>query len=681
MTATATRPAALPKRLPLQHRFETLEVRPHMVRAEDGTEKPEQDAYDIVLSSDTPVSRFGYLEILGHNEGEVDLSFASRGISFMLEHGGPMRSYSPDPRYHLGIITDLEVKGGKLRGVARFATDEALSEDGLRVKRDWASGSPTRPYLSVGWAPVARTITEPTKEAEPTVVRYTKWQPREGSNVAIPADPVAGKERSEGLEEFEVEDVTPAITQHRSQEETPMNGPTTTTPPASAAAPAPAAPGVEVGRDQAKARNDETAAIVQLCMARGAGERASEFISRGMTLDQVKTTLFDELVAEGRAQQLRTPSSEAIDGMNRKERRAYSFRRAALMGMQGRGQVQRDGLEFEVHKALEKQLPPAWQSRGGILVPFDLRSESEILDAHERKLEGRSMDSKTAGKGLEWVGQQTMQLVELLEAQTVLNRLGANFNTGLTGALTYPRETGAPTVTFLGENPAAGASVTDAATGEITSGPKQMIGVTKMSRQWLHMTGGLGEARMRFRLGTGHALCLDRNGLHGSGAANQPTGLYNLPGIQSVDMSNVTPTWPKLTEMGGKISDQNADLGRMGWVTTALLAWRLKATLMASAAGSQFIWTGPASEGDIGGYRAIGTTQASKTLGAGSDEHALGFGNWEYCDINLWGALELVLDELTDGASAMVRLNSYSMGDVVFTQIGAFCVADNAKPL
>ena len=246
--------------------------------------------------------------------------------------------------------------------------------------------------------------------------------------------------------------------------------------------------------------------------------------------------------------------------------------------------------------------------------------------------------------------------------------------------LSYPRETGQPTVTFLGENPATGVTGSNASTGEITSGPKQMVGKVSMSRQWLFQTSGAGESKIRRALINGTARALDRNGLTGNGTASTPLGLYNVPGVQTVAMGSVTPTWPKITDMGGKISDQNADVGRMGFVTTAILAWRLMATLMASAAGSQFIWTGRADDGQIAGYRAIGTTQMSKVLGAGADEHGFAFGNWEYCDVNLWGATEIVVDEVTSGDYGLVVFRSYGLGDVVFTHPEAFCVGTAAKP-
>jgi HK97 family phage major capsid protein len=678
---TTAKAADIPSKLPMQHRFEALEITPHRTRAVDGIEGPvEENAYDITISSENPVSRYSYLEVLGHAAGEVDLTFAQNGISFMLEHGGVMQSCSPDPDYHLGLITELAVSSRKLVGVARFAGDDALSDIALRVKRDWASGSPTRPFISAGWVPVARKITEPTKDGETTTVRYTKWQIREASNVAIPADPAGAKARSGSLEEFVIADELDT-TQHRSQE-APKMEPTTTTTTPSAPAAAPPAGSVAVGEDRLKARSDEAAQIVSLCVAQNCASRAAEFISGGLTLAEVKTRLFDELTAKSRSTTVGAPPAEALDGLTRKERKIYSYRNAAMLALRSRSGMRNEKcLELDVHEEMVKLAPREYQQRGGILVPFDTRSEQEIMDAWEQKqLRTRAMDTKTAGKGLEWVGQQTMPLVEALVAIAVMPRLGANFNTGLTNMLSYPRETGLPTVSFIGETPASGQTLTDSSTGEILSGPKQMIGGVKMSRQWLFQTQGAGEARVRNALVGGTARALDRNGFTGLGHSSQPTGLYFLTGVNSTAMSSIAPTMAKIVDMGGKISDQNADVGRMGWATTSLLAWFLRSKLEFTSAGSNPIWTGPIQDGLIAGYRAIGSTQMSKALGAGADEHGFIFGNWEFCDVNLWGGTELVVDELSAGDAAQVIIRSYGMGDVVFTHPEAFSIGTAAKP-
>ncbi len=691
MTVAAEKPAialpSVPEALPLQYRsFQITEVKRHMVRAANGGENDlveEPGAFDITISTETPVDCGDYFEVLGHGPDEVDLTYASRGITFMLEHGGGQRPFFLDPKYRAGIVEDLALGNGELTGTVRFAADAALAEDPLRLKRDWESGEPTMLFISAGYVPQTYIALPPEGDFGKPTLRWS-WQLRECSSVAVPADPQGMKSRSAEAELYPVTAKNqPKV---RSQEVTTMPEPTTTTTPP-AAQPAAAAPTVQVGADNLATRNAESAAIISLCAAQAQrlndpqiAVRAGEFVAKGLTLADVKQVLFDELATRSAQTRTATPSSEALEGMKQTERQNYSMRKAILLGMQIRSGLRPEkSLELDVHNALITKRPQNALDHGGILIPFDLRSESEIVAAHEERMRVRTMDTKTAGKGAEWVGQQQMQLIEFLEAQTVLNRLGANLNSALTSALVYPRETGEPTVSFLGENPAAGVSATDTPTGQILSNPRQMVGKVVLSRMFLYMTNGLGEARVRYKLGSGTARALDRAGFTGSGVNSQPVGLYFLAGVQTVAMGSVAPTFSKICDMGGKVSDQNADGGRMGFFTTAEMAWRLRSTLEAPSVASPFIWGGPINDGLVAGYRAIGSTQVSRTLGTGADEHGFGYGNWEFCDANLWGGLEIVVDEVTQGDSALVVLRSYGQGDVIFTHPEAFVIGTAAK--
>ena len=108
------------------------------------------------------------------------------------------------------------------------------------------------------------------------------------------------------------------------------------------------------------------------------------------------------------------------------------------------------------------------------------------------------------------------------------------------------------------------------------------------------------------------------------------------PDVLAVAMGGFAPTWTKITDMIGAVADKNANFGTMGFATTALLAAKLMASLVASAAGSEMIWKGAIEDGRIGGYRAIGSTQISKVLGAGADEHGFIFANWNDLLIGMW---------------------------------------------
>lgn len=128
-----------------------------------------------VLSTDTPIIRGHYTEILDHGTGAVDLERAAQGLALLLHH---------DQTKPVGRIEGIKISAGKLRGIARFGT----SAEAQQALADVESG--ILPSLSVGYS-----INE-TREEAAGVIRVTHWTPHEASLVAIPADIEAGMNRS-----------------------------------------------------------------------------------------------------------------------------------------------------------------------------------------------------------------------------------------------------------------------------------------------------------------------------------------------------------------------------------------------------------------------------------------------------------------------------------------------------
>jgi len=58
-----------------------------LTRADGSLEIDEAGRVHCIISTESPVERWGALETLGHDKSEVDMSFARNGISLLLEHG------------------------------------------------------------------------------------------------------------------------------------------------------------------------------------------------------------------------------------------------------------------------------------------------------------------------------------------------------------------------------------------------------------------------------------------------------------------------------------------------------------------------------------------------------------------------------------------------------------------
>jgi len=125
------------------------------------------------------------------------------------------------------------------------------------------------------------------------------------------------------------------------------------------------------------------------------------------------------------------------------------------------------------------------------------------------------------------------------------------------------------------------------------------------------------------------------------------------------------------------VADENADYGSLAWMTTPLMAAKMKATAVVDGY-PVFVWDGKVTDGEMAGYRAGATNQVSKTLGAGS-EHGMIFGNWNELVVGMWGnELELVVDVLSEKKKGIIEITSFAMGDIAIRHPEAFVKATGA---
>lgn len=655
-------------RLPRLYRLHPIELRQlgpeSAARADLGAD---DEVFEIAISSETPVERRGWfgerwVEVLVHSPDAIDMRRLEKGISFLDSH---------IPDRVRGIVEGGRLDPDKvIRGRLRFS----VNKDAQELKRDILHG--IRPYISIGYDPKrARKVSE-DEHGVPTF-HVTRWEPVESSSVGVPADFTVGVGRSVAYEvrasdnpemfEVEIEDETSRREgETMGNEAKPGQGgtivePRGTTPEQGPAAPAqPAAPSAD-GLAGARAAAAE---IIRTAEAHGMAARASEWIERGLTPDQVA----GEILKAKRQTVQGQPPAEALQ-LPEKDRSRYSYARAILEAATREG-GKFAGLEGEVHQELARKLPEGYEARGGILVPMRLHDPM----AGPRT---RAMDSLTASKGTELVFDRPGELIELLKAQAYVVQRGARVLTGLLGPVTFPKHTGGFTIYWVGENPPGDVTESDLALGEVKLAQKTVMGTTSYSRQLLAQAGIDVESMVREELSSAHALGIDRASLHGAGTAGEPMGIYFAPDVQVKAMGGI-PDFAKLVDMIGLVADKNALGGSLGWLTTPLMAAKMMQTLEASAAGASWIWRGTMESGVMAGYPASATNQVSKTLGGGANEHGLIFGNWRDILIGLWNAMELVIDPYAKKKRAMIEVTTFQMVDVVLRHGESFAKATGA---
>jgi HK97 family phage major capsid protein len=698
--------------LPAAYRVTEAEIIEN-VRAEgDGKAR----TFRMVMSTEAPARSYNYpekpaLEVLSHAREAVDMS--------LMEPSAPLHAgHTEEPFYQhgpqVGVAENARIENRRMVGEARFSRSVRGQEAQGDVEDEISR------FVSVGYRVLkARRLPEPDAKTGMPVYEAVRWQPFEVSIVGLPADRNAVIVRKDAQQtEHAVELVEgvegPPPTQASTEAEPAK--------PAESAADAPEGPApentevrsmkkvrdekgavIEVADDDPRqavredgrsktqtTRDEEVAKIYEICDEHGLGGKAPEYVRSGMTYEAVCAALVEARRTPRPQVAAGGPESEAegIDlGLKTTDQQRFSYARAVLMAS---GDVPENGIEAEVNQELARKLTASGLPfRGnGVLLPFDLRTRQQRYDDYDRRI--RAMAARTlagTGTGAEVVFDRPGELIELLRNRSVLISMGARVLSGLTGPVPFPIQDSAGTFSWVGENPGADVADSDLGLGLRTLSPKTGQSSTSYSRQLLIQASVDVENLVRNDLAAIHGLGIDKAGLHGQSAAGQPTGLYFTGGnINTQDYGSTVPTYALLVNQAALVADDNADLGSLGWITTPLMAGKLKTTPEHSTAGmANWIWQGTFRDGTLAGYRAMGSNQCSKTMtgtaGAetGGNDHAIFFGNWNDMIVGLFGALEIVVDPYAKKKRGLIEVTSFQMADILVRHAESFSVSTQAR--
>ena len=616
----------------------------------------EKKLYEVAISSESEIERWFGLEVLGHGAGEVDSTRMAQGAAVLVDHGGDQ----------VGVVEPgtFRVDPDKVsRAYVRFSG----SQRGQDVQADVEQQ--IRRNISVGYfikdaiLSEVRTIGKDAKGNAITVDvwRVTRWTPAEVSLVSVPADVSVGVGRSAGAVP-EAMGAKPVVVEepHMKKKVRDDRGSV-----------------VEVDEndprpaiDPVKEREASVNECLELCeLHQVPMAQARAWISEGLDARAIGLKILDSKRTTSQAQ----PAAEVVGAMPAKDRRRYSYTRAILGAANQREGIGKfDGLEAEVHAEIDRKLDSAIKRRGGIFVPYDLRSFDERMQAWEK----RTLDSKTLTKGSEVVFEQPGELIEILRQTSVAIALGARTLGGLTGPVAFPKHTGRLTAYWVGENPGADVASSDIALGLVNMAPKTIQATSAYSRQLLVQASIDVEAMVRSEMGEEHSLLLDRTVFHGEGAGGEPTGIYKAPDVNSRAVGGAPDLADVVTTVKEVLVD-NALRGTLGWVMTPTLAAELRSTLEFAAAGARPLWLGPLTEGDVLGYRALSSNQLSSTMTGSEDtggtEQGAIFGNWAEVIIGLFAGLELIVDPYAQKRKGVIEVTSFQMADLVLRHGESFC--------
>ncbi len=563
---------------------------------------------ELAFSSEEPVERWFGNEILDHSEASVDLGRLQSGGAVLVDH---------DHSDHVGVVESANIDSDRVgRAKVRFGRSDRANE----IWQDVVDG--IRHNVSVGYRINAMKLEETNKESGLDTYRATSWSPFEISFVSIPADSSVGVGRNDEVDEKR------SITIENLYEEQEMSEEVKTAPIT-----------VDVEAERAQIRKDEVKRIGEI-EALGskfdAQDVARDFIQSGKSADEFRVSLLAKI---GDAK----PVVESPEiGMTETEVREFSFMRAinALANPNDKRAREAASFEFEASRAAGDKYGKDPQ---GIMIPVDvLRGQRDL-----------NVGTATAGGNTVATDLLADSFIDKLDNAMIATRAGATILRDLQGNIAIPRQTGGASSYWVAESGAITESA--AAFDQVTMSPKTVGAFSDISRKLLLQSSIDVENFVRNDLALRLALAIDNKAFEGDGTNNTPTGVVNASGVGSVAFASATAgaaTWGEVIDMESEVSQDNALLGNLAYITNAAQMGYLKQTKKDAGSGI-FLVEG----GQLNGYPVLVSNQIS-TAGQ------MLFGNWADLMIGYWSGVDINVDASTGSTSGTLRIVALQDVDV-----------------
>lgn len=345
-------------------------------------------------------------------------------------------------------------------------------------------------------------------------------------------------------------------------------------------------------------------------------------------------------------------------GMGEADLKKFSLLRA--IQALATGDWRRAGLEREASDATAKRLGRDPQ---GFFLPYDwLRSQHSGIE--QRAI--------TTTSGANLIPTSKLGFIDLLRNRMMVRAAGASVLDGLIGNVDLPKRTAGAALTWVAAGAAPGSEATqtfDAVQLRAKTGSAYI----DVYRTMFNQTSLDLEMLVRDDLAAAVQLGIDYAALHGDGTSNAPTGIASTSGIGAVyaggaatngtNANGAAVIWADVVKLETEVAVDNADVGRLGYMTNARVRGALKTTAKVASTDSRMIWD---ADNMINGYMPWVTNQVRSdiTKGGSSDLSAMFFGNWADLVIGLWGVIDITAD-IPDNRTGTVRVAA-----IVETDIG-----------
>ena len=287
--------------------------------------------------------------------------------------------------------------------------------------------------------------------------------------------------------------------------------------------------------------------------------------------------------------------------------------------------------------------------------------ERDICEAATQKAQSSGVDTEG---GFAVPEQSNAEYIPILLAKSIAAKLGVDFRTGFVGSpWTQPRVDAASQAYWVAENTAPTESDTEL--GQISMTPHDLSALIPVSNRLLFQTSGAFERFLTDHMSKIHALELDRVIFKGTGAAGEPLGLDNIPGIGTFNWTAVAEekgdlaTWQNITDkLSGIIETMdtaNALDGSLAFAMNTVSAGYFREVKNADA--MPLLKSGDPNDPlakSLYGFPVQTSTQLAST--------DLYFGNWGDLTVGQWGTM--VIDSSNVAGNAFFNRQTWLRANI-----------------
>lgn len=246
---------------------------------------------------------------------------------------------------------------------------------------------------------------------------------------------------------------------------------------------------------------------------------------------------------------------------------------------------------------------------------------------------------------------------------------------GLVGNVKFPVQDTAYTLNWATETGTASAQ--DLTFSDLTMTPKRAVIAAEVSNQLLAQEYSQGiQSRMIQQLNRSFNQGLESAVLNGTGASNQPTGIYTALNGTAQDLALGALSYDDLVAMEANLASNNALNGRLGYVTHPQVVAALKRTKVDAGSG-RFLVEGMLDPVQTANGYSIYSTTLSKVTTGTPNTYGIIFGNFEDVQIGFWGGATLMVDPYSQMLNSTVRIYVERFMDVAVLRPKSFVIADD----